>query len=182
MMLSALLIGAVGLGPVPPKVGDRPVLFAVDSVTGPKIDLSKSLKKGQVVLIVLRGFPGYQCPLCTQQVGELLKSKSQFEATKAEVIMLYPGPATDLKERASEFLKGKQLPKNFRVGVDPDFTVISKYGLRWDADGETSYPSTFVIGRNGVIKFVKISRDHGNRATSKEILDALGMPDVKPNY
>ena len=180
MTLAALMVGVIGLGPVPPKVGDRPVLFAVDSVKGPKIDLSKSMKKGPVVLVILRGYPGYQCPLCTQQVGDFIKSTPQFEATKAEVILLYPGAAADLKQRASEFFTGKELPKNFRVGVDPDIAVVTKYGLRWNADGETSYPSTFVIGRNGVVKFAKISRDHGNRASAKEVLDALAMPDVKP--
>jgi peroxiredoxin len=182
MTLVALLVGVVGLDPTPPKVGDRPILFAVDSVKGPKVDLAKSMKKGPVVLVVLRGFPGYQCPLCTVQVGDLLKSAKQFESAKAEIVLLYPGPAAELKERASEFLKGKELPKSFRVGVDPDMAVVSKYGLRWNADGETSYPSTFVIGSNGIIKFAKISRDHGNRATAKEVLDALGMPDVKSSH
>ena len=182
MTLAAILVGVIGRGPVPPKVGDRPLPFLVDSVKGPKIDLSKSIKKGPVVLVMLRGFPGYQCPLCTQQMGDLLKSSAELEATKAEVILIYPGPAADLKLRASEFLKDKNLPKNFRLGVDPDVALIGRYGLRWSAEGETSYPSTFVIGRNGIIKFAKISRDHGNRATAKEILDALAMPDVKPGY
>jgi peroxiredoxin len=41
------------------------------------------LKKGPVVLIVLRGYPGYQCPFCTQQVGGYSPRRTSFAVLRA---------------------------------------------------------------------------------------------------
>jgi len=87
--------------------------------------------------------------------------------------MVYPGPATDLQEHAEDFLKDKQWPKDFLFVTDPDYTFTKGYGLRWEAAGETAYPSTFVIDSKGIVRFAKISKSHGGRATPAEILAAL---------
>lgn len=47
--------------------------------------------KGPVVLVVLRGFPGYQCSFCNCQVEEFTSHASEFAG--ASVLMVYPGPA-----------------------------------------------------------------------------------------
>ena len=49
----------------------------------------------------------------------------------------------------------------------------SLYGLRWDAPDETAYPSTIVIDRQGIVRFVEISHSHGNRSAAPEILAVL---------
>jgi peroxiredoxin len=87
--------------------------------------------------------------------------------------MVYPGPALDLKAHSEEFLKSKQWPKDFVYLLDPDFTMVNAYGLRWNAPGETSYPSTFVIDRKGVVRFAKISQGHGDRSKARDVLEEL---------
>ena len=89
--------------------------------------------------------------------------------------MVYPGPAEDLKAHAKEFLemKGKQWPKDFTFVLDPDYTMVNAYGLRWDAPRETAYPSTFVLDKNGVVRFEKISHSHGGRAKAADVLEQL---------
>jgi thioredoxin-dependent peroxiredoxin len=52
-------------------------------------------------------------------------------------------------------------------------TLTKSYGLRWETPGETSYPSTFVLDSKGMVRFVKISKSHGDRATVVKILAAL---------
>ena len=47
--------------------------------------------KRPVVLVVLRDFPGHQCPLCNRQVAEFTSHASEFVG--ASVLMVYPGPA-----------------------------------------------------------------------------------------
>jgi len=54
-----------------------------------------------------------------------------------------------LQAHAREFLQHKQWPKHFLFAIDPDYTMINAYGLRWDSPGETSYPSTFLLDRKG---------------------------------
>lgn len=157
-----------------PAVGDTAKDFQLATPKGEKVSLSEQLKKGPVVLLVLRGYPGYQCPICTRQVGQFISNAAKLKAAKASVIMVYPGPAKDLEKRADEFIRDQSLPENFYFLVDPDYQFTNAYHLRWDAKRETAYPSTFVIGTDGKIKYAKISKTHGNRANAKEVLQSLG--------
>ena len=156
------------------KVGSKAQNFTLKTLNGDNIQLSELYKKQPVVLVVLRGWPGYQCPICTRQVGSLVADEGKFKDTGAAVLMVYPGPAEDLLAHAKEFSEDFKFPQNFYFTLDPDYSMINAYGLRWDAPRETAYPSTFVINKKGEIIFSKISNSHGGRATNEEIIDALG--------
>jgi len=160
-----------------PKVGDKAPDFTLKTLDDQTVRLSDLTATGKVVLVVLRGWPGYQCPLCTRQVEDYIASASGFATSKARVVMVYPGPADELKAHATEFLQSKQWPKEFVYVTDPAFSMVSAYGLRWDAPGETSYPSTFVLERKGVVRFAKISHSHGDRTKADDILEVIkGIP------
>jgi peroxiredoxin len=88
-------------------------------------------------------------------------------------VLVYPGPAGGLEGHAEEFARGKALPENFHLVVDPDYTFTNAYDLRWDAPKETAYPSTFVVGADGKVAFAKVSHTHGDRAKLDEVLRAL---------
>lgn len=157
----------------PPAVGERAPDFALSTLEGKTVRLSELTSKGPVVLIVLRGYPGYQCPFCNRQAQDFLKNSHEFVQAGAHVMMVYPGPPQDLGSRATEFVAGKTLPRNFDLLLDPGYEFTNLYGLRWDAPHETAYPSTFLIGSRGVVFFVKTSKGHGGRTTAAEILQAL---------
>ena len=163
---------AMAASAAPPQIGEKAPAFTLNDLQGNKMTLTSQAKKGSVVLLMLRGYPGYQCPFCTLQVQSYLKQAKNFG--KTSVIMVYPGPADGLKQHADEFVSGKTLPANFHLLLDPDFEFTKRYDLRWDAPGETSYPSTFVIDRKDVIRFAKISHSHGDRAKVEDVLKALG--------
>src|SRR5258708_5456281 len=137
--------GAVAAGDKPPAVGDEAKDFELSALSGAKVKLSELTAGGPVVVVVLRGYPGYQCPICTRQFGEFLGKADRFKTATAKVVFVYPGPSEKLKEHADEFVKGKDYPDHFQFLLDPDYTFTTAYGLRWDAKGETAYPSTFVI-------------------------------------
>ena len=156
-----------------PKVGEESPDFELSSIGDEKIKLSEMVKSGAVVLVMLRGYPGYQCPICTKQVAQLMDKSKQFADAKANVLLVYPGPAEGLKAHADEFVRGKDMPENFHLLLDPDYNFTNLYGLRWDAKGETSYPSTFVLNGERKVLFAKISHEHGDRAKVEDILAAL---------
>ncbi|MEQ8787597.1 MAG: peroxiredoxin family protein [Pirellulaceae bacterium] len=156
-----------------PQVGEAAADFTLESLGGEKISLGKLTKAGPVVLVVLRGYPGYQCPLCTRQVGELVGSAEAIAASGASVVLVYPGPGDNLTARAEEFLGKRTLPDNFTLVTDPDYTFTRAYHLRWDAVKETAYPSTFVIDGAGKIRFAQISKSHGGRTPAKTVLAEL---------
>lgn len=156
-----------------PKVADQAPDFTLKTLEDKDVKLSELTAKDTVVLVVLRGWPGYPCPLCTKQVRDFTDSAGDFAKAKARVVMVYPGPSDKLKAHAKEFLGNTEWPKDFVFVTDPDFTMVNAYGLRWDAKSETSYPSTFVIDRKGVVRFAKISKGHGDRSKSGDVLEAV---------
>jgi peroxiredoxin Q/BCP len=157
----------------PPVVGDIAPDFELDELGGKQVKLSTLAKAGPVVLVMLRGFPGYQCPICTAQVGQLIGKSEAFKKANARVLLVYPGPAAGLKEHAGEFVRGKDMPANFYLALDPDFSFTNLYGLRWVAENETSYPSTFVLDPQRKVLFAKVSKEHGDRAKVEDVLAAL---------
>ena len=157
----------------PPAVGGAAPNFELSALGGEKVQLAALTKHGPVVLVVLRGYPGYQCPACTVQVGEFLSRARQFAADKASVVFVYPGQAQGLTDRAKEFVRGQTLPENIYLVVDPDYAFTSEYGLRWNDPGETAYPSTFVIDATGKVRFAQISRTHKDRAKAATVLAEL---------
>jgi peroxiredoxin len=172
LALAVLTLGAPALLAAPPQVGESAPAFTLNTLDGKAITLKDEAAKQPVVLVVLRGWPGYQCPVCTKQVHNFVEKAAEFSG-KATVLMVYPGPAAKLKEHAEEFLKDKSWPKDFVFVTDPDYTFTKAYGLRWDAAGETAYPSTFIVDKGGKIRFAKISKDHGGRSNTAEVLKAL---------
>jgi len=126
------------------------------------------------VLVVLRGYPGYQCPFCNRQVQDYLSRSADFARLGARVLLVYPGPGDMLNQRASEFLAGRMLPANFSLLLDPDYQFTNLYGLRWEAPKETAYPSTFLIDAKGSVFFAKVAKAHGGRTTAAEMLEELG--------
>lgn len=177
MTCLAAVIGAenpaTGAEPKRPAVGDAAPDFRLPTLDGRAVQLSQLTGQGPVVLVVLRGFPGYQCPVCNAQAGQFLASAAKFAERGARVVLVYPGPSDGLTQRAGEFVQGKTFPKHFELVLDPDYALTNAYGLRWDAPQETAYPSTFVVAKGGQIAFAKISKSHGGRASVDEVLGAL---------
>lgn len=73
LLLFLFLLGALPLLNVSafaqtPEVGGAAPDFSLSTPEGSHVRLSDLTKKGVVVLVVLRGFPGYQCPYC-QKAG-----------------------------------------------------------------------------------------------------------------
>jgi peroxiredoxin len=174
MALALLACGLpLTLRAAPPKVGDTAPGFTLKTLDDQTVRLSDLTATGKVVLVVLRGWPGYQCPLCSRQVQDYIASSTGFKTAKARVVMVYPGPAADLKAHATEFLKNKQWPQEFVYLIDPGFSMVNAYTLRWDAPGETVYPSTFVLDQKGVVRLATISHDHDNRTKAADIIAEL---------
>lgn len=157
-----------------PTVGAKAPDFTLNTPAGAAVRLSAEVAKGPTVLVLLRGFPGYQCPYCVRQVHDFALHGADFAAKNARVLLVYPGPPAELDQRANEFLaKQANLPDNIQLVIDPDYKMTNLYGLRWDASHETAYPSTFILDRKGTVLFAKTSRTHGDRTSAEDILAQL---------
>ena len=164
-----LILASLNLLAGQPAVGAPAPDFTLNSVDGKAVRLSDVTATAPVVLVVLRGFPGYQCPYCQLQVRDFTRKAEAFTDAGVQVVFVYPGPV----DKATEAIAGKDFPASMKMLVDPDYAFTKQYGLRWDAPQETAYPATFLIDTKGVVNFAKIARMHGGRATATEVLDLL---------
>ncbi len=140
---------------------------------GKLVSSTKLLEKGPVVLIVMRGFPGYDCPACSAQLADFVKQSDAFKAAGAQIMIVYPGSIQDLEAKAKGFVSKQQLTDSFHLVIDKELKIVKQLGLFWDAPKETAYPTTLVADRQGKIRFVKISRTHGGRTKAAEVIAAL---------
>lgn len=163
-----------------PEEGSKIGEITGTTINGADFKLSKLVAKGSVVIVMLRGFPGYQCPVCSTQVAGYIAKAEEFEKQRnTPVVFIYPGKVNNLKMRAKEFtapLEEKvDLPSNLIFLLDQDFKITNQLNLRWDKPDETAYPAAFVIDHDGYIQFAKVSDNHGDRATADEILEFLDI-------
>ena len=175
VLASILGVTTAVAAPRPPSMGREMRDFALTELGGSTVRLSDYTKRGPVVLVVLRGYPGYQCPICSRQFGEFLSDADELKQAGSTTLFVYPGPSDELAARAAEFVKGKDYPDHFRILLDPDYAFINANGLRWNAPNETSYPSTFVIDGKRKVRYARISHGHGDRAPVGDVLKSLGM-------
>ncbi len=163
-----------------PDVGHHAPNFALASPDGSKYLLLNAEKKGRVVLVVLRGYPGYQCPFCVKQVHDFAENAAAFAKAGASVVLIYPGPPANLDEHAKDFIaRTNTLPAGITLVTDPDYMFTNLYGLRWEKEHETAYPATFVINREGYVQYRKVSDGHGDRTTAAEVLAELASHPAK---
>ncbi len=163
-----------------PKEGSKIGEIEGTTINGADFHLSKHVEKGSVVLVMLRGFPDAQCPVCSTQVAGYIAKAEEFEKQRnTPVVFIYPGKVNNLQKRAKEFTapleKEVDLPSNFIFLLDQDFKITNQLNLRWDNPKETAYPAAFVIDHDGYIQYAKVSDNHGDRATAHEILEFLDI-------
>ena len=155
-------------------MGDRVIDFELPIVGSEGfISLRDEYKQGGVVVIVLRGFPGYQCPLCTQQIGSLANRAKTLAKETHRVILVYPGEEPSLEQRAKQFMGSRRIPQPLVIVRDEGMEMVGQWGLRWNSGKETAYPATYVIDRNGRIRWKKVSRSHAGRSSVQDILKEL---------
>lgn len=168
------------------KAGDKAPEFSANDNQGNVFDLNKQLEKGEVVLIFYRG---QWCPYCNKELGEMNDSLSLITATGASVIAVTPEimenvSKTVAKTKASFPIisdSALSIMKLYKVNYAVDDTMQAKYknyGIDFMlANGSNGanlpVPATYVIGKNGNIKYVFFNPDYRYRSSLKDILDNL---------
>ena len=169
-MYAALLTAALL---APPAVGDDAPDLALKTVDGEEVTLKQLTADGPTVVVVLRGFPGYQCGICRGQFQGFMRAAEKFESRGANVVFVYPGDVADLDAKAKQFLGSADMPSHYKFVLDPGYTFTNAWDLRWDAPRETAYPSSFLVDGNGKVAAANVSKGHGGRVTADQALQAL---------
>ena len=135
-----------------PDIGQRAPDFELPLV-GQKMFLSlrDEYRNGPVVVIVLRGYPGYQCPNCKNQFNAVVNRAKALSLESKCVVLVYPGNAEQLEKHSKHFLGSRKLPHPIKVVRDGDMQMVEEHLNR------------FLWPRSGRIRL-------SNRANQKKML------------
>jgi len=168
------------------KAGDTAPLFTATDNNGKSFSLEAALKKGDVVLMFYRG---QWCPYCNKQMSQMNDSLSLITGKGATVVAISPEIQENVvktieKTKASfPVISDVQMKimRDYQVNFAVPQTTIDRYknfGIDFNvANGANGanlpVPATYVIGKNGKIKYVFFNPDYRKRASVKEIASYL---------
>lgn len=169
------------------QVGDTAPDFILKNAENLDVSLYSYLEKGPVVLIWYRG--GW-CPYCNITMHQLQQELPAFKAEGANLIALTP----ELPDQSISTAEKHDL--EFEVLSDTGNVVGHKYGIVYDLTTEVAaiyiesfnlhdhndntsnqlpLAATYVIGKDGVVRYAFLDAEYRNRAEPSEILKALKM-------
>ena len=168
------------------KVGDMAPDFTAKDQDGKTISLEQALQKGPVVMLFYRG---QWCPYCNKQMSRFSDSLSLLIAKGASVLAIAPETAENVKKTIEKSKstfpvladQGLAIMKMYKVNFAVDEKTITKYkgyGIDFDkANGVNGanlpVPATYIIGKDGKVKYVFFNTDYRNRASVMDVLNNL---------
>lgn len=166
------------------KAGAKAPDFQLKAPDGSTVKLSETLKKGPVALLFYRG---EWCPVCIRYFSGFIKDIDQLEAKGVQVIAV--GPETN--ENIQKTIEKSSV--EFKVLQDADYKVMEDYDVLFHVteayqkkireklntniaknngkpDARLPVPATYLIGQDGLIKYVQFDLNYKSRASVKDIL------------
>jgi peroxiredoxin len=168
------------------KVGDKAPLFSANDQNGETVSLKNVLEKGPVVIIFYRG---QWCPFCNKYLSRLNDSLQFIAGKGAAVIAIAPetveGVTKTIEKTKASFSiisdADMAIMKSYKVNFAVDTATVSrykKYGIDFDAANGSNganlpVPATYIISKEGVIKYAYFNTDYRKRPPVQELLDNL---------
>jgi len=178
------------------NIGDIAPDFIARTADGSTFDLSDALRKNAVALVFYRG---YWCGYCSQALEAYADSLSYLSEMGIEVVAVtpetYENVARTEDKAGVNFTILSDTEGEVMRAFDVDFRVTDEYDdkvkkyngksltkINDSKDAELPIPATYLIVRdgksdNGVVVWRHFDPDYSNRATVKQISDALESLD-----
>lgn len=168
------------------KIGDTAPEFSGTDQHGKKISLKDALKKGDVVMLFYRG---QWCPFCNKQLSHFSDSLQMLVDKGVTLLAVTPETPENIKKTLTKtkasfpVIEDQNLAimKSYKVNFAVDEKTVTKYkgyGIDFDnANGSNGanlpVPATYIIGKDGKIKYVFFNTDYRKRASVQDILNNL---------
>lgn len=133
--------GANSVSENKPGPGDVAPLFSATDLAGAEVTLEGLVKSGKVVLL---NFWGLRCSSCIEEIGYLNPLHEKYAAQG--VVFLGVNVDGVKPETIRKLMPNMASVPRFTVLPDPDLKIPDMYSLM-------GAPLSFVIGRDGVVKY-----------------------------
>ena len=174
------------------KVGDRAPDFELPDANGKTVKLSELIARGPVVVTWYRG--GW-CPYCNIALRGFRKSLPEIRSAGASLVAISPEtPDNSLSTMEKNHLdfevlsdRGSKVARAYGVSYKVPKVIAEQFKgrldlakLNGDDSGELPLGATYVIDREGVIRYAFVDADYRKRAEPSDVIAALRGLDKQP--
>lgn len=158
------------------QLGDTAPDFTADSTEG-KIHLHEWMGDSWVMFF---SHPADFTPVCTTELGELAKRKSEFDKRGVKLLGLSVDPVDSHKRWAKDVEDVKGTALNYPLLADPDRKVATLYGMiHPKADPKVTVRSVFFIDPKKIIRLTMTYPPSAGRNVDEllRVIDSLQLSD-----
>lgn len=165
------------------KLGEIATNFSALDIYEYKYSLSDALSRGEVVLIFIRG---QWCPFCNKHLKEIQENLSSIYQRGASVVVVSPEKSEFIKKTGAEFTilydEDYKIAKAYDVLFKPKAMLRIIYNVVLGAKLKESHsdnteqlpvPATYIISKDGKVKWRQFNPNYIKRSQINDILDNL---------
>lgn len=147
----------------------------VDAAGNP-VALKDHLGERIVVLVITRGATAQICVYCSTQTSRLIAAYDEFTKRGAEVLVVYPVESSENQQRLGQFLESArkklaapETPVPFPIVLDLNLKAVDRLAIRKDL----SKPATYILDKQGEVRFAYVGQTPADRPSVKALLAQL---------
>ena len=167
-------------------VGQKAPMFKAMDQNGKTISSNEILEKEQLIVVFYRG---QWCPLCNKHLSHLQDNVAKFRKAGARLVAISPEIPVSVEKTVDKTKAA------YSILHDVDYKIMKEYGVNFvlpekmvkkykeygidltvsngNDDQTLPVPATYVIGKDGIVKYVQYDPDYKNRSNAEEILKHL---------
>jgi peroxiredoxin len=142
---------------------------------GNSVQLADIMTRDYLVLVVTRGWYGGVCFYCASQTSRWARRFDELDPYDAQLVVIFPTETDQDAEKLGELskrIKGGEIPNEnipYPILLDINLTGVDQLGIR----AELAKPSTYIIDREGRVRFAYVGESIADRPTVDSVLKQL---------
>ncbi len=142
---------------------------------GNEVQLADVMTREYLVLVVTRGWYGGVCFYCASQTSRWARRFDELDPYDAQLVVIFPTETDEDADKLSELSKriqGGEIPNEkipYPILLDINLTGVDQLGIR----AELAKPSTYIIDREGRVRFAYVGESIADRPTVDSVLKQL---------
>ncbi|NND97124.1 MAG: redoxin domain-containing protein [Pirellulaceae bacterium] len=142
---------------------------------GNEVQLAEVMTRDYLVLVVTRGWYGGVCFYCSSQTSRWARRFDELEQYDAQLIVIFPTETAEEAPKLAELtkrIKGGDIPNEnipYPILLDINLVGVDQLGIR----DELAKPATYIIDREGRVRFAYVGESIADRPTVDSILNQL---------
>ncbi|MDB4676875.1 redoxin domain-containing protein [bacterium] len=144
---------------------------------GNDVKLADIMTEDYLVLVITRGWYGGVCVYCASQTSRWARRFDELEPYNAQLAVIFPTESSDEAVKIEDLenrIKKGDIPNEdipYPILLDINLSSVDQLGIRSDL----AKPSTYIIDREGRVRFAYVGESIADRPTVDSILKQLSQ-------